>query len=280
MPSRPRGGLGRGLDALIPQAESSADTTAEVDRIAANPYQPRSSMDNEQLQGLAASIRENGVLQPLLVQAEGDGYRLIAGHRRLEAARLAGLDNVPIVVRPQRGENVLLLALVENVQRADLSPLDEAAAYRELSRRFGLSAEEIATQTGKSRSAVANSMRLLDLSPAVRDLLEAGSLTEGHARALLALRDPEQQAGAARTVIERGLNVRQTEALVKQLQAARPERQPPRADPNLHHIENRLREALGTKVSLSGTSHNGRITIHFYSEEELDGLYSAIVGND
>jgi ParB family chromosome partitioning protein len=251
-----------------------------VDRIAANPYQPRSSMDSEQLRGLAASIRENGVLQPLLVQAEGDGYRLIAGHRRLEAARLAGLDHVPVVVRPQQGENVLLLALVENVQRADLSPLDEAAAYRELSRRFGLSADEIATQTGKSRSAVANSMRLLDLSPAVRNLLEAGSLTEGHARALLALRDPEQQAGAARTVIERGLNVRQTEALVKQLQASKPERQPRRVDANLEHIEGRLREALGTKVSLTGTSRGGRITIHFYSEEELDGLYTALVGGD
>lgn len=280
MPSRPRGGLGRGLDALIPQHDTPADTTAAVDRITANPYQPRSSMDSEQLRGLAASIRENGVLQPLLVQADGDGYRLIAGHRRLEAARLAGLDEVPIVVRPQQGENVLLLALVENVQRADLSPLDEAAAYRELSRRFGLSADEIAAQTGKSRSAVANSMRLLDLSPAVGNLLEAGSLTEGHARALLPLRDPEQQAGAARTVVERGLNVRQTEALVKQLQAARPERQPRRADPNLHHIENGLREALGTKVSLSGTANSGRITIHFYSEEELDGLYAAIVGND
>ncbi len=280
MPSRPRGGLGRGLDALIPQPDAPADTTAAVDRIAANPYQPRSSMDSEQLRGLAASIRENGVLQPLLVQAEGDGYRLIAGHRRLEAARLAGLDHVPVVVRPQQGENVLLLALVENVQRADLSPLDEAAAYRELSRRFGLSADEIATQTGKSRSAVANSMRLLDLSPAVRNLLEAGSLTEGHARALLALRDPEQQAGAARTVIERGLNVRQTEALVKQLQASKPERQPRRVDANLEHIEGRLREALGTKVSLTGTSRGGRITIHFYSEEELDGLYTALVGGD
>jgi len=280
VPSRPRGGLGRGLDALIPQADAPADTTAAVDRISANPYQPRSSMDSDQLQGLAASIRENGVLQPLLVQAEGDGYRLIAGHRRLDAARLAGLERVPIVVRPQQGENVLLLALIENVQRTDLSPLDEAAAFRELSRRFGLSAEEIATQTGKSRSAVANSMRLLDLSTAVSNLLEAGSLTEGHARALLALRDPEQQAGAARTVIERGLNVRQTEALVKQLQASRPERQPQRTDPNLEHIESRLRDALGTKVSLSGTSSGGRITIHYYSEEELGGLYTAIVGGD
>ncbi|MDQ3328466.1 MAG: ParB/RepB/Spo0J family partition protein [Chloroflexota bacterium] len=280
MPSRPRGGLGRGLDALIPQADAPTDTTAAVDRIGANPYQPRSSMDSEQLRGLAASIRENGVLQPLLVQVEGDGYRLIAGHRRLEAARLAGHDRVPIVVRPQQGENVLLLALIENVQRADLSPLDEAAAYRELSRRFGLSTDEIATQTGKSRSAVANTMRLLDLSPAVRNLLEAESLTEGHARALLGLRDPEQQAGAARTVVERGLNVRQTEALVKQLQAARPERQSQRTDPNLEHIESRLRDALGTKVSLSGTARGGRITIHYYSEEELGGLYAAIVGGD
>ena len=281
MPARPRGGLGRGLEALIPQAEAPATNSAPIDSIGANPYQPRSSMDAEELEGLAASIRENGVLQPLLVQPEADGYRLIAGHRRLEAARLAGLERVPIVVRQEAGDNVLLLALVENLQRADLSPLDEAAAYRELSRRFGLSTEEIGDRTGKSRSAVANSMRLLELSPEARELLQAGKLSEGHARALLALRDPQAQARAAGTVVERGLNVRQTEALVKQLLGAEARRRPQAGqDPQLQHLEGRLRDVLGTKVSLSGNARSGRITIHYYSEEELSALYEAIVGGD
>lgn len=280
MPSRPRGGLGRGLDALIPQAESPTPLTAPVDSIGANPYQPRSSMDAEQLESLAQSIRENGLLQPLLVQPDGEQYRLIAGHRRLEAARLAGLSEVPIMVRPAAGDNLLLLALVENLQRADLSPLDEAAAYRELSRRFGLSTEEIAARTGKNRSTIANSMRLLDLTPEVKDLLESGQLTEGHARALLALRDGQAQVQAATTVIERGLNVRQTEALVKQLLGGNSSRTPRPSDPQMQDIEGRFRDALGTKVSLSGSRSGGRITIHYYSEEELSALYEAIVGNE
>lgn len=280
MPARPRGGLGRGLDALIPRGETPAQTTAPLSAISANPYQPRSSMDADALESLAASVRENGILQPLLVQPEGDGYRLIAGHRRLEAARIAGLDEAPIVVRDQAGDNVLLLALVENLQRADLSPLDEAAAYRELSRRFGLSTEEIAARTGKSRSAVANSVRLLDLTPEVKEMLDGGRLSEGHARALLGLRDPQAQLRAATTVVERGLNVRQTEALVKQLLAPVREREPAAADPQLEHIAGRLRETLGTKVSLSGTPAGGRITIHYYSEEELSALYDALVGEE
>lgn len=280
MPARPRGGLGRGLDALIPRGETSAQTTAPLAAISANPYQPRSSMDADALESLAASVRENGILQPLLVQPEGDGYRLIAGHRRLEAARMAGLDEAPIVVRDRPGDNVLLLALVENLQRADLSPLDEAAAYRELGRRFGLSTEEIAARTGKSRSAVANSMRLLDLTPQVKEMLDGGQLTEGHARALLGLRDPQAQLRAAATVVERGLNVRQTEALVKQLLAPVREREPAAADPQLEHIAGRLRERLGTKVTLSGTPAGGRITIHYYSEEELSALYDALVGEE
>lgn len=284
MPARPRGGLGRGLDALIPQQADTAptpETTAPVAAIRANPYQPRSSMDADQLEGLAASIRENGVLQPLLVQPEGDGYRLIAGHRRLEAARLAGLERVPITVREQAGDNVLLLALVENIQRADLSPLDEAAAYRELSRRFGLSTEEIGTRTGKARTTIANSLRLLDLGREAKELLESGALTEGHARALLALREPQAQAQAARTVVDRGLNVRQTEALVKQLLGGAPAERPARrTDPQLRDMEGRFREALGTKVSLSGSARGGKLTIHYYSEEELGALYEAIVGRE
>lgn len=280
MPSRPRGGLGRGLDALIPQAEVPVALTAPVSAISTNPYQPRTSMDEEQLEGLADSIRENGLLQPLLVQRDGDQYRLIAGHRRLEAARLAGLEEVAITVRSEAGDNPLLLALVENLQRSDLSPLDEAAAYRELSRHFGLSTEEISTRTGKSRSAVTNTVRLLDLTPEVKELLEQGRLSEGHARALLGLRDGQAQMQAAHLVVERGLNVRQTEALVKQLLAGGSERTPRPADPQMQDMEGRFRDALGTKVSLSGTTRGGKITIHYYSEEELSALYEAIVGED
>lgn len=282
MPTRPRGGLGRGLDALIPQAAPApVENTVPIDRISANPYQPRGSMDTEALNSLAASIRQNGVLQPLLVQAEGDGYRLIAGHRRLEAARQAGLERVPVVVRqPNPADNVLLLALVENLQREDLGPLDEAAAYRELSRRFGFSTEEIAARTGKSRSAVANSLRLLDLSPDVKAMLEAGQLTEGHARALLGLRDPQVQLQAAHTVVERGLNVRQTEALVKSLSEDRASRPRSRTNPEFEQLESRFREALGTKVALSGSSRRGKLTIHYYSEEELGAIYDAIVGTE
>ena len=157
MPARPRGGLGRGLDSLIPEPEVAPSNLVPIDRISFNPYQPRTSVDAQELESLAGSIRENGILQPLLVQPEGAGYRLIAGHRRLEAARMAGLEQVPVVVRhAAEGDNVLLLALVENVQRSDLSPLDEAGAYRELTRRFGLPDDEISRRTGKSRSAVAD----------------------------------------------------------------------------------------------------------------------------
>ncbi len=236
-------------------------------------------MDAEQLESLADSIREHGVLQPLLVQPDAGGYRLIAGHRRLEAARRAGLEEVPVVVREPRSEDEsLLLALVENLQRTDLNPLEEAAAYRELSRRFGLSAEEIARRTGRNRSTVANSLRLLDLTPEVKVMLEEGRITEGHARALLALREPEAQARAARTIIERGLNVRQTEALVRQLAGQRLGRSSPVPDPVFQEVERRFRDALGTKVSLAGTPRKGKLTIHFYSEEEFESLYRTIIG--
>ncbi len=281
MPARPRGGLGRGLEALIPQGvEPAGPDLVPLDVIQANPYQPRSSMDAEQLRSLASSIHEHGVLQPLLVQQDNDRYRLIAGHRRLEAARLAGLDRVPVVVRAaDPDDNSLLLALVENVQRADLSPLDEAGAYRELGRRFGLSTEEIAAKTGRSRSAVANCVRLLDLYPEVKELLGNGSITEGHARALLPLRDRGQQLQAANQVVDRGLNVRQTETLVKSLLGRTNPKPPRRTDPDFERMEERFRERLGTKVSLSGSPSGGRITIHYYSEEELNGLYETIIGD-
>lgn len=282
--SRPRGGLGRGLGSLIPQADTApeaetriASSSVPVESISANPYQPRSSMDEDQLRSLAESIRENGLIQPLIVQQDGERYRLIAGHRRLEAAKLAAMESVPVVVRAETpNDNILLLALVENLQRADLSPLDEAAAYRELNRRFGMSTEEIAQRTGKSRSTVANSLRLLELSPRVKEMLESGQLSEGHARALLAIKDETTQVRAAQMVVDRGLNVRQTEAMVKQMIGQQAGAQSRMQNPEIAELERRFREALGTKVSLAGTPRKGKLTIHFYSEEELDNLYDVI----
>lgn len=280
MPARPRGGLGRGLDALIPEARGPEDSTIPIEDITSNPYQPRSGMDEAELESLTASVREHGVLQPVLVQAAGPGYQLIAGHRRLEAARRAGLDRVPAIVREQAAEdNLLLLALVENIQRSNLSALDEAAAYRELNRRFGMSVDQIAARTGRSRPAVSNVLRLLELVPEVKALLQGGKLSEGHARALLGLREHGQQAAAANAVVDRGLSVRQTEALVKQMLAQRPA--PARSrDTGLEHLEQRFRDALRTKVTVSGSQRNGKITIHYYSEEELHALYEQLVSEE
>jgi len=278
--SRPKGGLGRGLDALIPQTSSTFDNLVHIDQIIANPYQPRGSMDEERLQSLVESIKQNGILQPLLVQRQGDHYQLIAGHRRLHAAKMAGVQQVPVVIREARAsDNMLLLALIENLQREDLNPIDEAKAYRELQRKFGFSTDEIAERVGKSRPAVANALRLLELAPEVKEMLIQGQISEGHARALLGLRDPQSQINTARLVVERGLSVRQTEQLVKRLRDNSGQRSSQAIDPEVTYLEERFRQALGTKVSLSRSRKGGKLVIHFYSEEELQSIYEVIVGD-
>ncbi len=278
--SRPKGGLGRGLDALIPQTSNTFDNLVPVDQIIANPYQPRGSMDEERLQSLVESIKQNGILQPLLVQKSGDAYQLIAGHRRLHAAKMAGVQQVPVVIREARAsDNMLLLALIENLQREDLNPIDEAKAYRELQRKFGFSTDEIAERVGKSRPAVANALRLLELVPEVKEMLIQGQISEGHARALLGLRDPQSQINTAKLVVERGLSVRQTEQLVKRLRENSGQRSSQTIDPEVTYLEERFRQALGTKVSLSRSRKGGKLVIHFYSEEELQSIYEVIVGD-
>ncbi|ACZ41422.1 parB-like partition protein [Thermobaculum terrenum ATCC BAA-798] len=278
--SRPKGGLGRGLDALIPQTSSTFDNLVHIDQIIANPYQPRGSMDEGRLQSLVESIKQNGILQPLLVQRQGDHYQLIAGHRRLHAAKMAGVQQVPVVIREARAsDNMLLLALIENLQREDLNPIDEAKAYRELQRKFGFSTDEIAERVGKSRPAVANALRLLELAPEVKEMLIQGQISEGHARALLGLRDPQSQINTARLVVERGLSVRQTEQLVKRLRDNSGQRSSQAIDPEVTYLEERFRQALGTKVSLSRSRRGGKLVIHFYSEEELQSIYEVIVGD-
>lgn len=276
-------GLGRGLDALISSTDDiprSGPQLLPVDAISPNPRQPRRDFDQGELAGLAESIRKHGILQPLIVTRDesGDGYTLVAGERRLHAARQAGLESVPVILRSVSEQQRLELALIENIQRADLSPLEAAEAYRQLADEFNLSHDEIAARVGKSRAAVTNTMRLLKLSPAVRAALKEKKISEGHARALLALASPQAQSAALDTILRRGLNVRQTESLIQQLRGERSEAPPkPARTPEVQALEERLRAHLGTKVSLNRRKKGGTLVIHFYSDEELNALLDTIL---
>jgi ParB family chromosome partitioning protein len=273
-------GLGRGLDALIPgTSDETRVLELPLDRIERSPNQPRADFDEALLGELAASIAVHGVLQPVIVRDLVDGsYQLIAGERRLRAARIAGLETIPAVVREASdGTDSLELALIENLQRTDLNPIETALAYRELIDRFGLTHEAVARQVGKSRVAVSNSLRLLDLAPETRQAITDGRISEGHGRALAAITIPELQRAALAVVLERQLSVRQTEELVRRKRAeapAEPERR--QLGHDLQDLEAQLRGVLATKVGIVRTRRGGRLVIDFYSDEELDRLYSII----
>jgi ParB family chromosome partitioning protein len=269
-------GLGKGLEALIPRATDTAPAEIPVDRVHRNPHQPRHAFDEESLAELAASIAAHGVIQPIVVRGSADGgYELVAGERRLRAARMAGLQHIPAVIRDSQNTEMLELALVENVQRADLNAIEEAAAYRELIDGFGLTHEAVATRVGKSRVAISNALRLLDLAPETRQAIIEGRITEGHGRALAALTIAELQRAVLQVVLERHLSVRQTEELVRRKRdAAEPRRKPLSED--LADLEAQLRGILATKVGIVRTRRGGRLVIDFYSDEELDRLYSII----
>jgi ParB family chromosome partitioning protein len=244
-------------------------------------------MDEETLAELASSIREHGVIQPLVVTQVGDEYQLIAGERRWRAAQLAGLTTVPAIVKETTPQQMLELALVENVQRADLNPLEEAGAYRQLIDEFGLTQEEVAERVGKSRAAIANTVRLLRLPDDVKEALGAGRISEGHARALLSLPTARLQRQVMDIIEKRGLNVRQTEDLVRRLQIEADQSGPAEAvrEPNLLSPQDRdavekFQARLGTKVNLVRAKKGGRLVIHFYSEEELQAIYEAIIGEE
>jgi ParB family chromosome partitioning protein len=275
-------GLGRGLAALIPQRSTGAGPVeVPLSRIRPNPLQPRKKIGQAELEALAASIAEHGVLLPVLVTETLDGYQLVAGERRFRAAQLAGLERIPVVIRQVADRDQLELALVENLQREDLNPLEEAHAFRQLIDDFGLTQEDVAARVGRARSTVANTLRLLDLDDRVQaDVIEE-RLTEGHARALGGL-PREQQARVAETVIERDLSVHQTEELVRRLREPRPvptaEAERPRLDPDLERVEEELRRSLGTKVTLARSRKGGRIIIEYYSDEELAQLYDRLTG--
>jgi ParB family chromosome partitioning protein len=282
-----RSGLGRGLDALIPSEEGFTGTTEPsggvtqlaVSAISPNPRQPRVRFDPAELAELAASIREHGILHPLIVtQGQQPGqFTLIAGERRLLAARQAALETVPVIVREATQQELVELALIENVQRADLGPLEAAEAYRQLVEDFSLSHEAVAAHVGKSRVTVTNTLRLLKLPAVVQEAIAEERITEGHARALLALTTPQAQAAALQSILKHDLNVRQTEELVRRLSGERPPRVPRIGlPPELAAIEDLLRHRLGTKVSVNPSRKGGTLVIHYYSDEELDALVERI----
>ncbi len=280
-----RRGLGRGLEVLIPAGDAAAEGLIKlpIDAIVPNPHQPRTRLSESRLEELAASIREHGVIQPLVVtRGSGSTYQLIAGERRWRAARLAGLMEVPALVKEAAPQEMLELALVENIQRADLNPLEEALAYRHLVDEFGLSQGEVAQRVGKSRPAVNNLMRLLSASAAVQRAILEGEITEGHGRALLGLESTDAQDTALATVLQRELNVRETEALVRRLRSdAAPTSAPAtRVDPDIRALEERFCEALGTRVRLKHGKDKGRVVIYYYSDEEFQALYERLTGQE
>jgi ParB family chromosome partitioning protein len=268
-----RKGLGRGLDALIPHSPATKpqERVLRIEQIAPSPWQPRLRFDDGKLQELAESMRQYGVVEPLVVRPREGGFELVAGERRLRAARLCGLDSVPVVVREMDDREALEVTLIENLQREELSALEEAAAYVRLIEEFGATQEEVARRTGKSRPAVANTIRLLQLPEAVREEMRTGRLTAGHARALLALDSPVEQTALARDAIRFGLSVRQLEARIRARKQLKPKSRAVR-DLHLVDVEKQLMRALGTRVRLENQGSRGRIVIEFFSPAELERL--------
>ncbi|MFT4676804.1 MAG: ParB family chromosome partitioning protein [Patiriisocius sp.] len=278
-------GLGRGLDALLgadsrrPTEDSNQPAKSSLDEIPVEwirpgKYQPRKTMDDEPLQELAASIRAQGVMQPILVRSVGENrYEIIAGERRWRATQLAGLDKIPAVIKDVNDEAAVAMSLIENIQREDLNPMEEALALQRLIEEFDLTHQQVADAVGKSRTAVSNFLRLINLNPVVAQMLAHGDIEMGHARALLSL-SLEQQASVAREIAAQHLNVRQAEALVRKLLAARPGSKPvAKVDADTRSLENKLTTRLGQKVSLQHTAKGkGKLVIGYNSLDELDGI--------
>jgi ParB family chromosome partitioning protein len=279
-----RPALGRGLSALIPDTPAPSPAPASTERsldidsdlLRPNKFQPRTHMDDERIEDLARSIRSNGIIQPIVVRKVDDGYEIIAGERRWRAAQRAGLLKVPVVVRDIPEERLLAVALIENIQREDLNPIEEAVAYRRLGDEFHLTQEQIADAVGKDRSSVANYVRLLRLPQEVRGSVASNALSMGHARALLALSDEAAQLRVARDVVARNLSVRETEALVKKATSPASEKPEKTADVHTRAAEDKLKLALGTRVHINRKGKGGRIEIEFTSEDELQRIYELL----
>lgn len=268
--------LGRGLDALLPQADWQGTVQEiDVDRIELNPDQPRKEFDQESLQQLADSIREVGLLQPILVTEERGRYRIVAGERRYRAARLAGLRAVPAIEKQFSAEEIMLAALVENLQREDLNPMESAAAIRRLMDLGSLTQEEAARQLGKSRPAVANLLRLLTLPATVQELVRAGDLSEGHARVLAGVKGAARQEMLARQAVAQGLSVRALELLTRKPESTA-RSLPPLPAPELRDFAERLQRATGVRAQITGDLKRGKVTLTYRSAQELESLYQAL----
>jgi ParB family transcriptional regulator, chromosome partitioning protein len=280
-----RPALGKGLSALIPEAptlHAESTTEVDIDKLSPNDFQPRVMVDDARLQELARSIRSNGVIQPIIVRRRGDHFQIIAGERRWRAAKLAGLQAVPVVVKEiatGQEHSLLEMALIENLQREDLNPIDEALAYRRLSDEFRLTQDAIATAVGKDRATIANTVRLLKLPQEVKSEVGAGRLSMGHARALLSLTDEADQRRMARDILSRNLSVRETESIVRKIIEGSPATQAASARPIDVHTraaEDRLKLLFGTRVRIVRRGTRGRIEIDFASEDELIRIYEQI----
>jgi len=277
--------LGRGLEALIPVATRRESATegvrvmeCSIEQLVANDRQPRQRFDEQKLRELASSIKSKGILQPLLVRKKGDKFEILAGERRWRAARLAGLGTVPVVVKEFNNTEAIEVALIENLQREDLNPLEEAEAYRQLTTEHGLSQEELAQRVGKDRSTVANTLRLLKLPEAVQQELIRGNISMGHARAILALPDEEAQLRLARRVVAERLTVRECERLAQPATGGKKRPAKRQKSPDELRLVEGLQRRLGTKVELFAGTKRGRLVIHYYSNEQLDNIIRLIEG--
>jgi ParB family chromosome partitioning protein len=277
--------LGKGLGALIPEFEDKIEDINEnkekkhgvieidINSITPNENQPRKRFDEDKLTALAQSIKENGLIQPIIVQKDGEFYKIIAGERRWRAARIAGIKQVPIIEKNITDKEVMEVSLIENLQREDLNPIEEAEAYKRLIDEFTLTQEQISNKVGKSRSAIANSLRLNNLSERVKEYLIDGTISEGHGRVLLAVDDKQLQYEIAQKIIDEALNVRQTEKLIKTLENNKGKRTKKAKDIYLKDMEERFKNLLGTKVIINKGRKKGKIEIEYYSEEDLQRIY-------
>lgn len=267
-------GLGRGLDALIPTKIEDDENIQEIriKDIRANRYQPRRNFDEEKISELAKSIKNHGVLQPILLRKMQDKYELVAGERRWRAAIEAGIDTIPAIIKDISDTEAMEIALIENIQREDLNPIEEALAYRELMEGFGLTQEELSSRLGKSRSKIANTIRLLNLDKEIQNMIADGKLTAGHARALLGIKNRAKRINLAKRIVEENLSVRDIEEIIKQKKSKPKKNRPKLQDDNpvFQEISDNLQSLLGTKVKMKGTESKGKIEIEYYSEDELD----------
>lgn len=277
-----QGGHGKyGVDAIFSELkEDSEGTELNLDQLSPNPFQPRSDFDQEKLDELAQSIKEHGIIQPIVVRHVEGKYQIVAGERRWRAAQIAGLEKVPVVVKEMDDASMMQMALIENVQREDLNPMEEALAYKRLMEEFELKQDEVASRVGKSRSAVANSVRLLNLPEEVQNLVSQGNISSGHARALLGLASKDMVIKLAERIVSKGLSVRQVEEIIKDMHRLSSSTTTTvtrtSKDPNITDLEDSIQKILGTKVKMVGSYDKGKIEINYYSSEDLDRLIELI----